>query len=178
MKNMYKDVKYAIKFADGETCMFSSKVGVKQGCILSPTLFSIYLNDMVKIVDVTCDPTLIDNKIISCLMYADDVILISESANGLQNCLNKLSDYCETWNLCINIDKTKVMIFNKSGKVIRKNIFRYNDYVLEITNEYKYLGILFKPLGSFTKATELLCKKAKKALFCIYKTLNSDKLNI
>jgi hypothetical protein len=47
-------------------------------------------------------------------MYADDVILISESAHGLQNCLNKLSDYCETWNLCINIDKTKVMIFNKS----------------------------------------------------------------
>ena len=39
MKNMYKDVKYAIKFADGETCMFSSKVGVKQGCISSPTLF-------------------------------------------------------------------------------------------------------------------------------------------
>lgn len=133
---------------------------------------------MVKIFDVTCDPTLIDNKRIYCLMYADDVILISESANGLQNCLNKLSDYCETWNLCINIDKTKVMIFNKSGKVIRKYIFRYNDHVLEITNKYKYLGILFKPSGSFTKATELLCKKAKKALFCIYKTLNSDKLNI
>jgi hypothetical protein len=40
---------------------------------------------MVKIFDVTCDPTLIDNKKISCLMYADDVILISESAYGLQN---------------------------------------------------------------------------------------------
>jgi hypothetical protein len=57
MKNMYKDVKYAIKFADGETCMFSSKVGVKQRCILSGTLFSIYLNVMVKIFGVTCDPT-------------------------------------------------------------------------------------------------------------------------
>ena len=95
-------------------------------------------------------------------MYTDDVILISESANGLQNCLNKLSDYCETWNLCINIDKTKGMIFNKSGKAIRKYVFRYNDHVLEITNEYKYLGILYKPSGSFTKATEVLCKKAKK----------------
>ena len=70
------------------------------------------------------------------------------------------------------------MIFNKSGKVIRKYIFRYNDHVLEITNKYKYLGILFKPSDSFTKATELWCKKAKQALFCIYKTLNSDKLNI
>jgi hypothetical protein len=43
---------------------------------LEPTLFSIYLNDMVKIFDVTCDPTLIDNKRISCLMYADDVRLL------------------------------------------------------------------------------------------------------
>jgi hypothetical protein len=69
--------------------MFSSKVGVKQGCILIPTLFSIYLNDMVKIFDVTCDPTLIDNKRISCLKYADGVILISESANGLYQILEK-----------------------------------------------------------------------------------------
>ena len=68
-------------------------------------------------------------------MYADDVILIPESVNGLQNCLNKLSDYCKTWNLCINIDKTKVMIFTNSGKVIRKNYFRYNNHVLEIINE-------------------------------------------
>ena len=51
-------------------------------------------------------------------------------------------------------------------------------FIITPITEYKYLGILFKPSGSFTKATELLCKKAKKALFCIYKTLNSDKLNI
>jgi hypothetical protein len=52
------------------------------------------------------------------------------------------------------------------------------EYVLEITQEYKYLGVLFKPSGSFSKANEYLCKKARKALFCIYKAVYSDKLSI
>ena len=132
---------------------------------------------MVNIFDNICDPITINNIKVSCL-YADDIVLISESAKGLQNCLNKLSNYCDIWNLSVNIDKSKVIIFNKSGRVIKKDNFKYMDYVLEITQEYKYLGVLFKPLDSFTKANEYICKKARKALFCIYKALYSDKLNI
>ena len=69
-------------------------------------------------------------------MYVDDIVLISESAKGLQNCLNKLSTYCDIWNLSVNIDKSKVIIFNKCGKVIKKDNFKYMEYVLEITQEY------------------------------------------
>jgi hypothetical protein len=178
LKNMYDEVKYSIKFTEGETSSVSSKIGVKQGCVLTPKLFPLYLNDMVKIFDNICDPITINNINVSCLMYADDIVLISESAKGIQNCLNKLSNYCDIWNLSVNIDKSKVIIFNKSGRVIKKDNFKYMEYVLEITQEYKYLGVLFKSSGSFTKANVYLCQKARKALFCIYKTLFSDKLNI
>lgn len=179
-KSMYKEVNYGIKLSDGVTDMFPSKVGVKQGCVLSPTLFSIYINDMVDIFDETCDPPSIDrvNNSLSCLLYADDVVLISESAKGLQNCMNNLSNYCKKWNLTVNIDKSKIMIFNKSGRTMKKDTFYYNDNALELTNEYKYLGVIFKPSGIFTKANDYLCKKARKALFCIYKTLYSNKANI
>jgi hypothetical protein len=44
-------------------------------------------------------------------MYADDVILLSETLEGLQNCLEKLHKYCEVWGLQVNIKKTKSMIF-------------------------------------------------------------------
>ena len=50
-------------------------------------------------------------------MYADDLALISETADGLQNCLKKLENYCSKWNLSVNVDKTKIIIFNKSGKI-------------------------------------------------------------
>jgi hypothetical protein len=122
---MYDEAKYSIKFTEGEASSFSSKIGVKQRCILCPTLFSLYLNDMVKIFDNICDPITINNIKVSCLMYADDIVLISESAKGLQDCLNKLSNYCDIWNLSVNIDKSKVIIFNKSGRVIKKDNFKY-----------------------------------------------------
>ena len=50
-------------------------------------------------------------------MFADDLVLISETAEGLQNCLNALQNYCDKWCLSINTDKTKVMIFNKGGHI-------------------------------------------------------------
>ena len=50
-------------------------------------------------------------------MYADDIVLLSESANGLQNCIDKLEYFCKKWNLSVNL-KTNVQIFNKAGRVV------------------------------------------------------------
>lgn len=178
LKDMYKEVKYAIQLDGGETPLFTSQVGVKQGCILNPYLFSIYMNDLTQLFDASCDPPILQDRKISCLLYADDMVLLSESADGLQKCLDKLQIYCDNWNLHVNIDKTKVMIFNKSGRILKTNKFIYGGKPLEYTNEYKYLGIIFKPSGSFTFAVEQLCRKARKAIFSIRKTLYSENMNI
>ena len=69
-------------------------------------------------------------------MYADDVILISQSESGLQNCLNKLEKYCELWCLDINIDKTKSIVFNKSGKLLPYS-FHINGNCIENVKTYK-----------------------------------------
>jgi hypothetical protein len=80
-------------------------------------------------------------------------------------------------DLKVNIQKTKVMIFNKSGKVLKGYNFSFEEQSLELVSEYKYLGIIFKPSGSFSFAINYLSKKASKAMFCIRKTLYSEKLN-
>ena len=49
-------------------------------------------------------------------MYADDMVLFSESIEGLQSLLNELSNYCEAWKLSINVDKSNVLVFRKGGK--------------------------------------------------------------
>ena len=59
-------------------------------------------------------------------MYADDIILLSSSAQGLQQKLNRLNEYCKDWCLNINTDKTKVLIFNKAGRHITQH-FLFND---------------------------------------------------
>ena len=53
------------------------------------------------------------------LLYADDIVIFSESATGLQNGLNILHDYCNKWKLSVNIDKSNVIIFRKGGRIGR-----------------------------------------------------------
>ena len=48
-----------------------------------------------------------------CIVYVDDLIILSESASGLQNCLNVVGKFCSTWGLDINYNKSKVMVFSK-----------------------------------------------------------------
>ena len=171
IEDMYNDVSFSISLANGITQPFQTSIGVKQGCVLTRTCFSVYMNDLVEHFNLECDPVSINGKSISCLLYADDIVPMSQSANGLQTILDNLKLFCDKWNLKVNIQKTKVMIFNKSGKVLKGYTFSFEEQSLELVSEYKYLG-------SFSFAIHYLSKKASiKAKFCICKTLYSEKLN-
>jgi hypothetical protein len=97
------------------------------------------------------DSVYLQDKKISCLLYADDLILISDSEQGLQDRLNILHKYCKDWCMKININKTKVIIFNKSGRMITRN-FNINNQSIECVKTYKYLGIMLTASGKFQQA--------------------------
>ena len=82
-------ITYSIKTDHSLSISFETKIGVKQGRVLSPTLFSLYLNDFTNCFDGECDPVALGNNGLhmSCLMYADDIVLLSKTANGLQTLL-------------------------------------------------------------------------------------------
>ena len=104
----------------GLTEAFLSNVGVYQGDNLSPSLFNIFLKDIVDQFDSTCDPVLLGDSYINCLLYAVDLDFMSDSQAGLQNCL-KTFNFCCEWGLDINYDKSKIMIFNKTGRLFSHN---------------------------------------------------------
>ena len=89
-------------------------LGLRQGGVLSPLLFNLFIDNINNVFDETCDPVLALGKPRSHLLYADDLVLISPSQNGLNSCLAKLEVYCHTWQLDVNIKKSKVVIFNPS----------------------------------------------------------------
>ena len=80
---------------------FQSFVGVRQGDNLRPTLFKLFINDIHNIFDDSCSPVSLLTRKLHCLLYADDLVLLSESPQGLQNSLTKLSNYCDEWGLQI-----------------------------------------------------------------------------
>ena len=111
----------------------------------------------------------------------DDLVLLSESECGLQNSLNKLENYCNTWGLKVNINKTKVVVFNKPfNSKIKSLKFVIDANKIEVSNTYCYLGVDISNTGSFLGATNSLYKKGLRALYSIYSTLDvrSDVANV
>ena len=105
-------------------------------------------------------------------MQADDIILLSTSAPGLQEKIDILGKFCDDWCLTVNTQKSKIMVFNNTGRLLNVQ-FKLNNIVLECVHRYKYLGLTFCSSGSFMYAQEELYNKALKAYFKLSKDLLS-----
>ena len=73
----------------------------------------MYLSDLPKFLNTArSTDIMLSDKYINCLLYADDLVIFSRSAKSLQIVLNKLESFCENADLSVNLNKTKIMIFN------------------------------------------------------------------
>ena len=110
-----------VKSSDGNiiSLSFMSLLGIRQGDNLSPTLFNNF-NDIPNIFNHSCDIARLGNIPISCMMYADDLILLSETNQGLQESMDKLSHYCTQWGLTVNINKTTCMVTKSNISLVSK----------------------------------------------------------
>ena len=124
-------------------------------------MFNIFVNDLTKCFDKTCMPALLGEHRIHCLVFANDLVILSESALGLQNCLNVVGNMCSARGFDINYNKSKVMVSSNSSKLFDFP-FTINSIVLECVREYKYLGIIFSLNGSFTRALNDLYHRGQK----------------
>ena len=167
IKNMYENTLLSVKVNNIHlTDNFQSFVGVWQRDNLKPTLFKLIINGLPNIFDDSCDPVWLLTRKLHCLLYADDLVLLSESPEGLQKSLSKLSSYCEEWGLQINISKTKSLVFNNTGR-LTSHKFYINNIPIDNCRNYVYLGVTFSISGSFTETKNNLYHKSLKALFKI-----------
>ena len=164
IKSAYSESEYCVKLKQGKTEYFKSNSGVKQGCSLSPTLSNIFQNDLHEIFGSDCDPVKLGDLELNSLSWADDLVLLSNSKSGAQNCLNKLHDYCVKWNISVNVLKTKCMVFSNANQIARtQEPLYYDGKELEYVKCYKYLGIEIQNNGNYREAIEMRVQKAKVA---------------
>ena len=102
------------------------------------------------------------------LLYADDTTVCSESAEGLQQALDALSDYCDKWSLQVTVDKTKVVVFSR-GKIRKMPTVKYKGQSLEVVFELQYLVVCFNYNNKFNVAQKTLYDKASRAMFGLLK---------
>jgi len=146
------------------TDWFNITSGVRQGDPLSPTLFNIFINDLVD--DMKLKGTLVNfgNANFNTLLYADDMVLIAENEDNLQKLLEILSNWCKKWRVKINAGKSKVIHFRKPNQLLTEKSFHIDDMPVLKVDAYKYLGILLDAHLKFDMCINALADSAGRAL--------------
>ena len=158
-----------IKLIQKVTAAIDVTIGTEQGHPIPPELFKIFTHDLsenLSKIDELNAPLLTALKLViySGLMN-DDLVLSALDAKSLQNLLDSLHDYADTWELSVYISKTNVMVLNSCSRVL-ECAYGFNLGSLNITpvRNYCYLGIQFSLNGTIKQAIEELSKKALRMI--------------
>ena len=137
----YLNMEYIVKWASSFSIPFDVKCGTKQGGILSPDFFAIYINDLILRLKATGIGCHVIRRFIACLLFADDVSLIAPTRASLQHLLNICADYCFAFCLRFNVSKTKIMLFGKISKSVSDCAkISLNGEEIDYVTCCKYLG--------------------------------------
>jgi hypothetical protein len=176
--SMYVNVRSCVCINGFNSQYFKNSVGLMQGEVLSPILFSLYVNDFeMYFLRDKCVPYECKNLSLYLLMYADDMVIFSENVNELQNQLNSLSSYSKLWGLTVNLQKTKIVVFRNGGRVKPTENWTYDGKPLDIVDSFTYLGIVFNYNNKFTVAEKQISDQGRKAAFALYSNIRSLCLN-
>ena len=138
--------------------------GVKQGYILSPLLFNLFVYDLIGTLKKSGYGVNVGGEKVVCLAYADDIALLAETEQDLQNLLDITFEWCEAWHMKMNTLKTKIMHFRQTSARTTNFIFKIDNCPVDIVPIYKYLGLMLSYNLDFKVTAELVAKSAHRAL--------------
>ena len=143
---------------------FTVSRGLRQGCILSPLLFSLYINSLVEKlrgagVGVECG-----GQKVAALLYADDAVLMAEDENQVKRGLKVLEEWCREWGVEVNVEKSGVMHMRRRSVKRTGETFLVNGERIAVVQEYRYLGCVVNEQLNCTRMVEERAKAGAKAL--------------
>ena len=149
IQNVYDKATSAVCFNGSTGDWFRTTVGVRQGCLLSPTLFNIVLERVMADAPGDHKSTVsIGGRTISNLRFADDIDGLAGSELEFANLVERLDKTSIAYGMQISAEKTKLMINNING--ISSNI-RVNGERQETVQSFKYLGAIVTDEGSMSE---------------------------
>ena len=178
LRDMYSNSYAHVKLSGHLSNAFQTRKGTEQGHPLSPDLFKLFLSDLSPLLtDKHSNCPYLSNTLISHLLWADDLILLSLDEKNAQFQLDQLALYCDKWGIEINKLKTKRVIFGRKNKSVNYQELFINGEILETAESYCYLGIILHESGNFKPAVNDLKIKATRAFFGLKRTVNRTKLS-
>ena len=170
LQAMYNKDCAAVKTAEGLSEPFRCHQGVQQGSPLSPALFGIFVDALERLMQCNtgCHVPELSGHPVPLLLYADDLVLISRSAGGLQDLLHTLHQFATYRRLQVSIKKTEVLVFQQRKSALASlPTFHYDRKALKKVHQFKYLGLTLETQGGFREAIAQLCASARRAAFAV-----------
>jgi hypothetical protein len=164
LRAIYDKVKCNVRVNGLSTQWFDGAVGLKQGCILSPLLFNMYINDLCIAIKATGKGLKVGEETIGILLFADDLVLLAENEKDLQDLLNVLSNWCLKWRVMINSDKTNIVHFRPKGQPQSEYAFECGGSTLAYKDKYRYLGLWLSEYLEYECMAKEVSKAAHRAL--------------
>ena len=166
LESFHNNMHGTVRFDGNMSEAFNIRSGVKQGCVLAPTLFGIFFSVLLKHAFRTTNvgillrsrtdgklfnlarlrwKTKVSQVLLRDFLFADDAALVAHSDDDLQNLLDDFSNACDDFGLTISLQKTKIMTQGTDAS----SSLSIKDYALEVVNSFTYLG------STITRTTSL-----------------------
>lgn len=163
----------AIKLEGAISRYMDIKVGVRQGCVLSPELFNLYSENIFQ--DINLPGVNIGGIKVNNIRYADDTVLMSENAEDLERLVKAVYEKCKAWGLHINPEKTTYMIVSRKSQRNIANIKVGNKIIKQISR-CNYLGSVVTEKAETITDIKTRVALAKSSFTRMKSTLTSRKI--
>ena len=140
--------------------------GTRQGSILSPVLFNIFLCELLKLLH-NCETGIrIGDQLYNSFAYADDVSLISSTVPGLQKLIDICTDYSSHWRFNFGLNKTKCMPVGKSAKCfVSDPVWHLKGVPIETVKNIEILGVNFTSTVKYDDHIQTRIQKCKRSVY-------------
>ena len=147
IKSMYRDTTATYQWNGITIENVKSERGLRQGCTLSPFLFTLIMEELTQRIKNTEVGIKVGEGKLSILLFADDVVLLTDNLDDMQKLLEETDKFSEDMEMKFAIDKCKVLMINGNENEIQNNKLKLSGMELEIVEEYKYLGVKLDTKG-------------------------------
>ena len=176
VRNLYWDQKAAMRINDDTSEYINIKRGVRQGCVLSPDLFNLYSEMILRNLE-DLDGVKIGGYNCNNLRYADDTVLIASTEEDLQRMIDVVSKESAKMGLSLNIKKSECMSISKNKSSPTCNVSMNGETIKQVTR-FNYLGFTITSDGRCDEEIKKRIALSKQAFQKMSPTLRNRTISI